>query len=66
MAGGHQPRKRSSNVCVRCRRQKVKCSGSKPCDSCNKRNLTCTFNNMDQKVRVTLGSDLPHDPFFGR
>ncbi|KAI1314141.1 hypothetical protein F5Y03DRAFT_336237 [Xylaria venustula] len=45
--------KRSSNACERCRRQKVRCSGSRPCDTCRKRNLTCTFNLEDQKIMVT-------------
>ncbi|GAP92256.1 putative transcription fungi [Rosellinia necatrix] len=45
--------KRSSNACERCRRQKVRCSGSRPCDACRKRNLTCTFNVDDQKIMVT-------------
>ncbi|OQE67764.1 hypothetical protein PENNAL_c0161G04641 [Penicillium nalgiovense] len=55
MGSGEQSRKRSKNVCVRCQRQKIKCSGSKPCNSCSKRNLSCIFNNMDRKVLVTRG-----------
>ncbi|KAJ5834501.1 hypothetical protein N7447_000527 [Penicillium robsamsonii] len=52
--------KRSSNACVRCRRQKIKCSGSLPCDGCNKRcvkvlKLSCIFNDRDQKILVTRG-----------
>ncbi|KAI0425319.1 hypothetical protein F5Y09DRAFT_335067 [Xylaria sp. FL1042] len=45
--------KRSSNACERCRRQKIRCSGSPSCDTCRKRNLTCTFNLEDQKIMVT-------------
>ncbi|KAI1421242.1 hypothetical protein F5Y12DRAFT_787629 [Xylaria sp. FL1777] len=45
--------KRSSNACERCRRQKIKCSGSRPCETCRRRNLTCTFNLEDQKIMVT-------------
>ncbi|KAJ5380211.1 uncharacterized protein N7496_002639 [Penicillium cataractarum] len=55
MAGVEQARKRSASVCARCRRQKIKCSGSYPCHSCSKRGLSCNFNKMDQKVLVTRG-----------
>ncbi|KAH8807875.1 Zn(II)2Cys6 transcription factor [Xylogone sp. PMI_703] len=41
--------------CTRCRRQKIKCSGSQPCNGCSKRNLTCTFDERDQKVLVSRG-----------
>ncbi|KAJ5249197.1 hypothetical protein N7468_000648 [Penicillium chermesinum] len=47
--------KRSLNACTRCRRQKIKCSGSQPCDGCKKRKLTCIFDDRDQKVLVTKG-----------
>ncbi|XPS72374.1 hypothetical protein M3J09_004539 [Ascochyta lentis] len=52
--------KRSSNACSRCRRQKIKCSGQQPCANCGKRNLTCIFDDRDNKVLVTQGylSDL--------
>ncbi|KAF1929423.1 uncharacterized protein M421DRAFT_61128 [Didymella exigua CBS 183.55] len=53
-------KKRSSNACSRCRRQKIKCSGQQPCANCCKRNLTCIFNDRENKVLVTQGylSDL--------
>ncbi|KAJ6151291.1 hypothetical protein N7470_007885 [Penicillium chermesinum] len=35
--------------------QKIKCSGSQPCDGCKKRKLTCIFDDRDQKVLVTKG-----------
>ncbi|KAJ9363407.1 Zn(II)2Cys6 transcription factor [Paecilomyces variotii] len=47
--------KRSSNACTRCRRQKIKCSGSQPCSGCSKRNLPCIFDDRDQKMMVTRG-----------
>ncbi|CAO2651315.1 Nn.00g096120.m01.CDS01 [Neocucurbitaria sp. VM-36] len=52
--------KRSSNACSRCRRQKIKCSGQQPCLNCGRRNLTCIFDDRDNKVLVTQGylSDL--------
>ncbi|KAF2850962.1 Zn(II)2Cys6 transcription factor [Plenodomus tracheiphilus IPT5] len=52
--------KRSSNACSRCRRQKIKCSGQHPCSNCGRRNLTCIFDDRDNKVLVTQGylSDL--------
>ncbi|GLI82258.1 hypothetical protein PoHVEF18_010686 [Penicillium ochrochloron] len=56
MAGtGPRVAKRSLNACTRCRRQKIKCSGSQPCDGCNKRKLTCIFDDRDQKILVTRG-----------
>ncbi|QQK41562.1 Fungal transcriptional regulatory protein, N-terminal [Penicillium digitatum] len=55
MAGNGRVTKRSSNACVRCRRQKIKCSGSQPCDGCSKRKLSCIFNDRDQKILVTRG-----------
>ncbi|KAH7075944.1 Zn(II)2Cys6 transcription factor [Paraphoma chrysanthemicola] len=52
--------KRSSNACSRCRRQKIKCSGQQPCPNCSRKNLTCIFDDRDNKVLVTQGylSDL--------
>ncbi|KAF1851671.1 Zn(II)2Cys6 transcription factor [Cucurbitaria berberidis CBS 394.84] len=52
--------KRSSNACLRCRRQKIKCSGQQPCSNCGRRNLTCIFDDRDNKILVTQGylSDL--------
>ncbi|KAL6705524.1 hypothetical protein ACN47E_006641 [Coniothyrium glycines] len=47
--------KRSSNACSRCRRQKIKCSGQQPCSNCGRRNLTCIFNDRDNKILVTQG-----------
>lgn len=41
--------------CSRCRKQKIKCSGSRPCDACKKRKLTCEFDERDQKILVTRG-----------
>ncbi|KAJ5180047.1 transcriptional regulator family: Fungal Specific TF [Penicillium capsulatum] len=56
MAGnGSKVAKRSLNACTRCRRQKIKCSGAQPCDGCNKRKLTCIFDDRDQKILVTRG-----------
>ncbi|KAL4896848.1 Zn(II)2Cys6 transcription factor [Aspergillus ambiguus] len=55
VARGYRIKKRSSNACVRCRRQKIKCSGSQPCETCRKRQLTCVFDDRDQKILVTRG-----------
>lgn len=38
--------------CIRCRRQKIKCSGAAPCHTCQKRRLTCKFDDHRQKVLV--------------
>ncbi|KAL0783327.1 hypothetical protein CaCOL14_001233 [Colletotrichum acutatum] len=54
-AGRNKVSKRSSNACVRCRRQKIKCSGSQPCDACGKRKQSCTFDERDQRIVVTRG-----------
>ena len=43
------------NSCQRCRRQKIKCSGTQPCDTCSKRKQSCTFDNREQKILVTRG-----------
>ncbi|KAL5003290.1 hypothetical protein BDV10DRAFT_154615 [Aspergillus recurvatus] len=58
MDGSHKEngvRKRSTNACRRCRKQKIKCSGFQPCNTCHKRKLTCFFDDRDQKVLVTRG-----------
>ncbi|WQF82117.1 hypothetical protein CDEST_07131 [Colletotrichum destructivum] len=54
-AGRNKVSKRSSNACVRCRRQKIKCSGSQPCDACGKRRQSCIFDERDQRIVVTRG-----------
>lgn len=52
---GRVTKRRSCNACVRCRRQKIKCSGSQPCEACSKRKLSCEFDERDQKILVTKG-----------
>ncbi|KAI7089639.1 hypothetical protein KC356_g2215 [Hortaea werneckii] len=51
----HRVRKRAPNACVRCRQQKIKCSGNVPCEQCKKRSLACHFDDAQQKVLVTKG-----------
>ncbi|KAF4969352.1 hypothetical protein FSARC_3427 [Fusarium sarcochroum] len=52
--GGEQSkRKRRSNACVRCRRQKIKCSGRVPCDACKRRRVDCDYENDEGKVQVS-------------
>ncbi|KAJ5414394.1 hypothetical protein N7509_001021 [Penicillium cosmopolitanum] len=46
-------RQRVSKACKRCRDQKIRCTGSNPCDQCNKRNSACDFESPSQKVLVT-------------
>lgn len=41
--------------CERCRRQKIKCSGRRPCDSCKRRSVSCRFNDSDQRILVSKG-----------
>nr|POF01397.1 putative transcriptional regulatory protein c3c7.04 [Quercus suber] len=46
-------RKRVSNACIRCRRQKIKCSGSDPCEQCSRRDLVCNFEQAQHKILVS-------------
>lgn len=39
--------------CLRCRRQKIKCTGGCPCDNCKRRKAACTFEGEDTKILVT-------------
>ncbi|CEI70189.1 hypothetical protein FVEN_g1282 [Fusarium venenatum] len=48
-------RKRAPKACVRCRDQKIKCSGSQPCQQCDKRGLPCRFDDESRKVVVSRG-----------
>ncbi|QPC62560.1 hypothetical protein HYE67_004791 [Fusarium culmorum] len=48
-------RKRAPKACVRCRDQKIKCSGSQPCQQCDKRGLSCRFDDESRKVVVSRG-----------
>ncbi|KAL3595243.1 hypothetical protein FPOAC2_09566 [Fusarium poae] len=48
-------RKRTPKACVRCRDQKIKCSGSQPCQQCDKRGLPCRFDDESRKVVVSRG-----------
>ncbi|WZH42385.1 Zn2-C6 fungal-type domain-containing protein [Fusarium acuminatum] len=48
-------RKRVPKACVRCRDQKIRCSGSQPCQQCDKRGLTCRFDDESRKVVVSRG-----------
>lgn len=41
------------NSCKRCRDQKIRCTGSYPCDQCSKRNSACDFESPSQRVLVT-------------
>ncbi|EPE04399.1 zn 2cys6 transcription factor [Ophiostoma piceae UAMH 11346] len=54
-ASGRRVAKRSFNACERCRKQKIRCSGWYPCDTCSRRSVACRFNDGDQKVTVTKG-----------
>ncbi|KAH6893130.1 fungal-specific transcription factor domain-containing protein [Thelonectria olida] len=46
-------RKRVSNACQRCRKQKIKCSGTKPCRICRLRGQDCQFGSDEKKVLVS-------------
>ncbi|KAL3492140.1 hypothetical protein BJX62DRAFT_250888 [Aspergillus germanicus] len=49
----HRVSKRVTKACRRCRDQKIRCTGSDPCDQCNKRNYTCHFDSQSERVLVT-------------
>ncbi|KAF2017953.1 hypothetical protein BU24DRAFT_162414 [Aaosphaeria arxii CBS 175.79] len=53
-------RKRTANACKRCRQHKIKCTGIQPCAHCERRKITCVFDEKSEKVIVTRGwlSDL--------
>ncbi|KAF2717807.1 hypothetical protein K431DRAFT_349272 [Polychaeton citri CBS 116435] len=53
-------RKRSSYACNHCRRLKMRCSGSQPCERCERRNQSCQYDRRQQKILVSKGflSDL--------
>ncbi|KAI9677790.1 MAG: hypothetical protein M1822_008102 [Bathelium mastoideum] len=46
-------RKRAPNACVRCKKQKIKCSATVPCEQCKKRSVLCDFDTRQQKILVT-------------
>ncbi|KAF4781920.1 hypothetical protein HER10_EVM0005103 [Colletotrichum scovillei] len=46
-------KRRTPKACTRCRDQKIKCSGSDPCQQCSKREQDCVFPDESQKVVVT-------------
>ncbi|KAH7133913.1 hypothetical protein EDB81DRAFT_112125 [Dactylonectria macrodidyma] len=46
-------RRRNHKACKRCRDQKIKCSGSRPCEPCKRRNLACNYDDQTDKVLVT-------------
>ncbi|KAJ4264446.1 hypothetical protein NW762_005646 [Fusarium torreyae] len=41
----HRVKKRAQKACGKCREDKVKCTGSYPCQRCVKRELTCNLND---------------------
>ncbi|KAF4968691.1 hypothetical protein FSARC_3977 [Fusarium sarcochroum] len=51
----HRVRKRAQKACAKCREDKVKCTGSFPCQRCVKRKLTCDLNNGPGKNGIPKG-----------
>ncbi|CAG8394158.1 unnamed protein product [Penicillium salamii] len=45
--------RRVARACGRCRDQKIRCTGSYPCDQCSKRNYDCHFDSMSERILVT-------------
>ncbi|KAI8715954.1 Fungal-trans domain-containing protein [Fusarium sp. LHS14.1] len=52
-SGWQRDRKRASKACKRCRDQKIKCSGSDPCDPCRRRGLPCQFEGESEKILIS-------------
>ncbi|KAE8374679.1 hypothetical protein BDV26DRAFT_34367 [Aspergillus bertholletiae] len=44
--------RRTISACLRCRQQKIKCTGENPCRNCQRRNVTCAFERDHDKVLV--------------
>lgn len=50
-------RKRASQACLRCRRRKQRCSGSSPCDLCERAGVACEFTvGTDRRRRRRTAS----------
>ncbi|KAB8259358.1 hypothetical protein BDV32DRAFT_159295 [Aspergillus pseudonomiae] len=45
--------RRTISACLRCRQQKIKCTGENPCRNCQRRHVVCTFERDHDKVLVT-------------
>lgn len=43
--------KKTTRACDFCKSKKLKCSGSLPCDGCNKRRLTCVYASEYRRGR---------------
>lgn len=53
----HQPERRAMQACFRCRRQKLRCLGGRPCARCVKANQECDFGKPGQApVAPNLGT----------
>ncbi|KAL4983173.1 hypothetical protein BDW68DRAFT_194628 [Aspergillus falconensis] len=52
MVGSPQPPKRAPGACHHCRARKVKCSGTQPCTSCQRRDEECIFEG-DRRISVS-------------
>ncbi|KAJ4396226.1 hypothetical protein N0V93_000445 [Gnomoniopsis smithogilvyi] len=58
----HVPLRRF-RACMPCAASRVKCSGTQPCERCEKRSLSCTFpEGSDHEARTLTGAgELSHD-----
>ncbi|KAF2150554.1 hypothetical protein K461DRAFT_178127 [Myriangium duriaei CBS 260.36] len=57
------PAHRVAVACLTCRRSKLKCSGTQPCDRCQKRSRTCVFDESDEHPTPTVPRQLiPRPP----
>ncbi|KAL1874768.1 hypothetical protein VTK73DRAFT_187 [Phialemonium thermophilum] len=45
--------RRTAKACIQCRQSKIKCSGSDPCQNCQRRAIRCTFDRSGNKVMVS-------------
>ncbi|KAK3333970.1 hypothetical protein B0T19DRAFT_142676 [Cercophora scortea] len=49
-------RQRTAQACESCKRRKQKCNGLKPCNTCDKRKLTCSYTPNDHGAGESIGS----------
>jgi len=47
-------RNRSVQACTRCRKRKIKCSGTVPCESCGRTDNHCVFTAVGMTVEVPI------------
>lgn len=52
----HRTRNRVSNACQRCRKHKIRCSGTHPCQTCVHKGCVCEYAADDRKILISEGT----------